>query len=495
MEFKNKEIERQYLEKVEHIRKLIDAPVEDTKYLWDATVENYAKKIEQVSRVLSDKILNDKADDDEKKSDDKNKDFDVRNELKSFLSRCASPEFQIALVGTIKAGKSTLINALLNYELASTRVTPETAALTKFKHADEDSITVSFYNAEEWDALWKSATKAKGKNIFVEEYEEKNSDAVKSKWVGHEKIFEKFSDKEALRKRIEEWTSSTSPSHYFVKEVLVGLKDFYLPEGVLLIDTPGLNDMVEFRSNITRDYINSAHAVFMCVTSKRMEATERLELEKAFTNTHGKPEKVYVIATQVDTLNEPKEDWERQKADWTKTLKGDVFYKNVELVNKNVIPVSAYLYSKLQAYRNNQLDKKGISKLKSLVSLKLEIDSDEFDENFQEIEDFTNIKFLYEKLQTEVVQHYKADVIQKIIGDYKDLQKHLFEDLGEKKKAQQDKINDSQLDVDEIRRKREEKLAELQAVQNDKRELSEFIRQLQAATEKRIEEVVAAIKS
>ena len=260
MEFKNKDIERQYLEKVEHIKKLIDAPVEDTKYLWDMTVDNYAKKIAQVDRVLSDKILNDKADSENKKSDDKNKDFDVRNELKAFLSRCASPEFQIALVGTIKAGKSTLINALLNYELASTRVTPETAALTKFKHADENSVTITFYTSADWDELWKSATSTTN-SVFIKDYKKLNADVEKNKWLNHAEEFKTFPDLEKLKAEIEKWTSSTSPSHYFVKEVVVGLKDFDLPEGVVLIDTPGLNDVVEFRSNITRDYIKRANAV------------------------------------------------------------------------------------------------------------------------------------------------------------------------------------------------------------------------------------------
>lgn len=254
MEFKNKDIERQYLEKVEYIKKLIYAPVDKSKFLWDMTVENYAEKIAQVDRVLSDKILNDKADDDKKKTDDKNADLDIRSELKNFLSRCASPEFQIALVGTIKAGKSTLINALLNYELASTRVTPETAALTKFKHADENSVTISFYTEKDWDELWKSATSTTN-SVFIKDYKKLNADVEKNKWLNHAEEFKICPDLAELKIEIEKWTSSTSPSHYFVKEVVVGLKDFDLPEGVVLIDTPGLNDVVEFRSKTSREII------------------------------------------------------------------------------------------------------------------------------------------------------------------------------------------------------------------------------------------------
>ena len=92
MDFSNKDVEREYLAKVEQIRQLIDAPVDNKKYLWDLTVEAYAKKIEQVSRVLGDEILTEDEDSDSKT---------LRNELKGFLARCSSPEFQIAFVGTI----------------------------------------------------------------------------------------------------------------------------------------------------------------------------------------------------------------------------------------------------------------------------------------------------------------------------------------------------------------------------------------------------------
>ena len=56
---------------------------------------------------------------------------DFLGEAENFLSQ---DEFlEIAFVGTIKAGKSTLINALLKRELASMAVRPETATLSKFK--------------------------------------------------------------------------------------------------------------------------------------------------------------------------------------------------------------------------------------------------------------------------------------------------------------------------------------------------------------------------
>ena len=54
-----------------------------------------------------------------------------------------------------------------------------------------------------------------------------------------------------------EWTRSDTPKHFFVKEIEVGYEsdsDMF-PHDVYLVDTPGLNDPVKYRSEITRKYI------------------------------------------------------------------------------------------------------------------------------------------------------------------------------------------------------------------------------------------------
>ena len=484
MDFSNKDVESEYLAKVEQIRQLIDAPVDNKKYLWDLTVEAYAKKIEQVSRVLGDEILTEDEDSDSKT---------LRNELKAFLSRCSSPEFQIAFVGTIKAGKSTLINALLNYELASTRVTPETAALTKFKHADEDSVEITFYTSDEWEQLWKSAT-ATANSVFIKDYKNLNADAEKSKWLNHDVHKIICPDKAALKAEIERWTSSKSPVHYFVKEVSVGLKEFDMPDGVVFIDTPGLNDVVEFRSDITRNYIKRANAVLMCVKSDSLTGEELKTLYRVFDNTMGKVHKVYVIATQTDTLNEPKKDWEKQQVEWTKYLEDDNCYRTPELVAKNLVPVSAYLYTLLEEYRAGRLteDDKRFFQVLAVLS-KFCVRADELNQRFDELKEFTNIKFLYSKIQTEVIAKYKSELLDDIAKAYERCQAAIKKVISAKKQSQEQILQDSKKSVEDIRREREQKKKELEDVQKDNRELDEYIKQLNAATEKRVEELVAQI--
>ena len=320
-----------------------------------------------------------------------------------------------------------------------------------------------------------------------------NADAEKSKWLNHEGFTKSFEGKAELKAEIERWTSSKSPVHYFVKEVSVGLKDFDMPEGVVFIDTPGLNDVVEFRSNITRQYINRANAVFMCVKSDSLTGDELKTLYRVFTNTHGKVNKVYVIGTQLDTLNEPKEDWALQSKEWTKYLEEPSCYGDKKLVETNLIPVSGFLYSLLEDYRAGRLDDDKNFDLESAL-LKLRIRRNQLDERFDELEDFTNIKFLYKKIQSEVVDKYKSELLDDIRRAYENCQFGLKKVLGDKKVEQEKVIRDSQLNIDEIRGKLEKQQAELEQVQKDKSDLETFVKQLKAETSKRVEEVITAIK-
>ena len=476
--FTNKEARKEYEDKLYALQKIAEDNAVDSAYLWDATVKKYAEKIEKVKKVLHMEGINELIT------------AKMFKDIDTFLNRCKDAEFHIALVGAIKAGKSTLINALLGYEYASTKVTPETASLTKFKKGKTNYIKVSFYSVQEWDALWKSANDAKA-TVFLEEYAQLNGDSEKANWLGQQDKCIECDTKEELVEEILKWTSSKSVCHYFVKEVEVGLKEFELPEGVVLVDTPGLDDVVEYRSNITREYIDRANAVLVCVKSDALTGQEMATIYSVFANTRYNPGKVYIIATQVDTLNRPKENWAEQQKEWLKYLKGNGAYASLELAQKNLVPVSAYLYTLLKQY--NDL-KEEDDKYWDLDSIVRKFRIRDINEKYKELLDFTNIELLKSKIQREIIQDYKKLLLDDITGSYELCKDAIKETMEKVRKAQEEIISTSQGGIEEIKKKQEEYNAKYQEAEQDKKELDNLIKSLKMATSKRADDLEKAIK-
>lgn len=301
-------------------------------------VERQKNKISQIEKSIEtvEKEFNEKFDYERKSIE----------EHKKFLDE---PELEIAIVGTINAGKSTFINALLQENIASTDARPETASLTKFKYADKNKLEIKFYNEEEWSELWESIEESKKKtqaNVFKEEFESSGAKNIKNDWLGKPNETREVSDIEELKNEIKDYTSRQSKKHYFVKEITVYLNNENMPKNVTIVDTPGLNDVVAYRSNITKDYIQRANAVVVCQSYLNLGDREFNDIASFFGNIGDKSYKVIILGTQIDKLNKPKEEWENIKADWKNQFKS--FYeKDENLINKNIIGVSSYIFSNL----------------------------------------------------------------------------------------------------------------------------------------------------
>lgn len=60
------------------------------------------------------------------------------------------PQYRVAVVGRFKVGKSSFVNELLGAKLASEDTSPETAAVTLFRHSRGTSAKVNFIPREKW---------------------------------------------------------------------------------------------------------------------------------------------------------------------------------------------------------------------------------------------------------------------------------------------------------------------------------------------------------
>lgn len=446
--------------------------------MWDNTIDRYAKNINKVKLIMQhDKI---KEEVNEK----------LVFKLDAFVNKCSNPEFHIAFVGAIKAGKSTLINALLGNNLASTAVTPETASLTKFRASKgRNYIKLTFYNDVEWDMLWNSVQQSKS-DIFLEEFNNLGAEKEKANWINKESIIQEFDDINELKNEIRKWTSSKKATHYFVKEVEVGLKDFLLPEGVVFVDTPGLDDPVRYRSDITRKYIDRANAVLVCVKSDALTGGELATIYSVFANARYNPEKIYVIGTQLDTLNRPIENWKEQRSEWIKILKREDCYNSTQLADKNVIAVASHVCNLVREYSNIEDDSDDWWDLDS-IARKFRIR--DVQENLDKLNDFSNIDNLKIKLRDEIIEKHKTLLLEDLIQDYKSTKEDIITKFTSIKERQMSILSASNEGIEEIRKKREESLKQLEENKAEEKEMQKVLKQIQVATSKRAEELFDTI--
>lgn len=375
-------------------------------------VERQKRKIEEIEKSIEtvEKEFNVKFDDERK---------DIK-EQKAFIDE---PDLQIAIVGTIKAGKSTFINALFEENIASTDVTPETASLTKFRYSTKNKLEVKFYNKAEWDELWESVKKSEEKTktkIFRDEFESSGAENIKNDYIGASDKIEEVSNIEELKSKVKEYTSKNSKIHYFVKELKVYLNNDNMHKNVTIVDTPGLDDVVDYRSKITRDYIKRANAVIVCVDATNLRKDEYLTITKVFENIGDDFYKVMILGTQIDNKNNPKEAWEKQIEEWKKYLKEN--YKDADLLKNNIIGVSSYVFSNLIELENTgKCDNDAIGNIKKLAeSYGIKVSYEENDniiidrnliiKNSENIKDLTNIKKVNSIMHRDIISKGEEEV-------------------------------------------------------------------------------------
>jgi len=369
-------------------------------------VERQKRKIEEIEKSIEtvEKEFNVKFDNERK---------DIK-EQKAFIDE---PDLQIAIVGTIKAGKSTFINALFEENIASTDVTPETASLTKFRYSTKNKLEVKFYNKAEWDELWESVKKSEEKTktkIFRDEFESSGAENIKNDYIGASDKIEEVSNIEELKNKVKEYTSKNSKIHYFVKELKVYLNNDNMHKNVTIVDTPGLDDVVDYRSKITKDYIKRANAIIVCVDSSSLRNDEYLTITKVFENIGDDFYKVMILGTQIDNKNNPKEAWEKQIEEWKKYLRDN--YKNEDLLKNNIIGVSSYVYSKVIELENGkECDEDGKIAIYKLaksygIGLKDWQDSNLIIKNSENIKDLTNIKKVNSIMHRDIISKGEEEV-------------------------------------------------------------------------------------
>lgn len=433
---------------------------------WDGIIDAYCAKVERLDALF--KIPGMGAEDNSA----------VVEKLRDFLSLCRNPDFQIAFVGTIKTGKSTLINALLGKNYASMAVTPETAALTKFRASARDYVKVTFYTHSEWEKLWASRTDKAGE--FMREYEELDGDKHKDKWINHEPIH-KFMANEEIQDELKTWSSSKHAEHFFVKEIEVGIstlgKDF--PPQVVFVDTPGLSDPVAYRSELTKEYIRRANAVFVCIDAQKIQSEEIKTIASVFAFSADDKSKVHVVATHWDVLNSPEEDWAEQKSYLVKRLTGEAFFDKQEMAAENITYSAAYIYNLCRDY--DSLDKKDrISLRKFALNFEFELPAD-----LRNMEKKTNVEEILRVIREKLAANYKKLLAHEIQSKFLDISQNLNRTTKERMDSMTGLLEASRSSVAELDKRIQEQLKRYDEVKSSTDQLREIIKQVKFKTNTR----------
>ena len=417
----------------------------------------------------------------------------VVEKMNNFLKLCYNPDFQIAFVGTIKTGKSTLINALLGKNYASMDVTPETAALTRFRSSPRDYVNITFYTQSEWEKLWASRTDEA--RDFMREYEALDAESQKSKWINHAPIHKEMMNEE-IEQELTIWSSSKRAEHYFVKEIEVGIstlpKEF--PSQVIFVDTPGLSDPVAYRSELTQEYIRRANAVFVCVDAQKILQEEVKTIEHVIALSAHEKGKVYVIATHWDKLNEPETEWVRQKAFYVRRLNGPAFFESEEMAERNIMHSAAFIYNLCRDYDSldpkNPDDKK---KIKSLQKFALDYDY-EIPADLDNMKAKTNIHQIQEVIFNDLARNYEKLLIGDIKHSFLDVVYNLNRVTQEKQDSMNELLKTSQASEETIKQKLQEQRKKCEDVKRVSGQLKEIMKKVKQRTNTRADTICGKLR-
>ena len=234
-------------------------------------------------------------------------------------------DYKVAVVGRFKTGKSSFVNELLGAVLASEDTNPETAAVTSFRHGSQVIAKIRFLPREEWvkiqeiyavDAKHIDAHRVKVWNSFSKSKKKKDSETDETDFNLKELEMQfikpggyqidialnpdgtKKSENE-FRRKLKDYTSGGRPLHCLVQCIEITSPADILAEGVLLIDTPGLDDTERFRVSLTEKTVEDVDAVLFLTKSGESYGQSDKEFLLSLLR-KGTVKQLIVVVTQVD---------------------------------------------------------------------------------------------------------------------------------------------------------------------------------------------------
>jgi len=265
---------------------------------------------------------------------------------------------RVAVIGQIKAGKSSFINALVQQpDLLPTDVNPWTTATTNLhfcaRQESEDAAVFHFFAASEWEQLAEGGGKLRELTErlvpgFEPELLRRHLSALKTRaaarlgpefanLLGRQHRFASLSY-EILRQYVCQGdltgsgAASESAGRY---SDITKSADIYLAPGpfdypITVIDTPGTNDPFLVRDEITRRSLESADLYIVVLTARQALSASDVALLRILRGLH--KERIIVFLNRIDELTDIGKDTELILASVQKRLRNEFPGTDIALI-------------------------------------------------------------------------------------------------------------------------------------------------------------------
>lgn len=179
----------------------------------------------------------------------------------SVTNALAGQELKIAVIGKMKAGKSSLINALIFHDnVLPSGTAPTTATLTEIAYTDDPSkdskVKVEFLTQSDIEDIQNNVNSDVEK---ISENAEELLDSLSSIEGGYEKQVKKGSVEIGLDE-LSQFTSAKGQYSGLAKKVTI-YKKLDVLKGLIIIDTPGFNDPVKSRGEATKSALKDCQII------------------------------------------------------------------------------------------------------------------------------------------------------------------------------------------------------------------------------------------
>lgn len=367
--------------------------------------------------------------------------------LDSLMKNFKNQKFSIGVTGVLSAGKSTFLNALLREEILGSSSVPETANLSVLTYGDKLSSRVHFWEKSQWEEMKQNAKYDKNLADFITQSNEIFKDKL-----------ENFITSPHLTKDIESselstYTSANNPAKFcnLISKVEIFTPLKFLANGVEIVDTPGLDDPITKREDITREYLKNCDMLIHVMNASC--AATQVDIDFILDSLlRQKVARLLVVLTRIDLLTQSEVEscMEYTQSSLATQLRKAHYKGDIHALLSRIDFIALAGYSAL-LYRTNRKEealKTGISLEKSgILEVESYLDSTLLGENSLKQKDLLQIAYMG-MLSVILELNEKLKILYQMIGADKQQRAKLIsqkeeenKDLGQLALSLQEKLD------------------------------------------------------